>query len=357
MIRITLFDSFTFQRSTVTLAPDSRRAPKLFRALAFLVLKRSRGVSTREFAAFLQKSAHTAPCSGSLVKVTLHRLRKYLAPISDECLLVQNGRIFFSSDLSFQSDAEEFEAVCHAFKESRQHEEKLTLFDRALTLYRGRFLNDLLGDPFFAGESERYHKLYVGLLEEGFSLLMKDRCFREVNALAEQALAIDPYAEPFHYYRIAATLSLGEKALAELCYRKAEACFHELRLHPSHRIRRLVFSGTSCRTAKDALSLLDNLVPSSAERELSLLASARVLLRESYHLLLLTLSPDTDPSPLIEDCFRKNTLWARVSAENCLLISTICDEAFHSAADRLIESLAAIDPLATLDHIKINANP
>ena len=186
MILITFFKDFSLTQNGVTLSSEQSTAKRLCRALAYLVKNRRRGVTTEEFSRHLHSAKpHKAEGSDSLVKVTLHRLREMLVPIAGRnALLLQNGVITFSKDLTFTSDADTLDRIFSDYEEANE-KERLALFSKARELYRGRYLAPFWGESFTMPESERYHRRFLSLCEDALSRLLDKGLNTEIAKITQ----------------------------------------------------------------------------------------------------------------------------------------------------------------------------
>ena len=276
MLTLTLFGNFSVQASSTVLSEDTLRAPRLYRAITYLFANRDKRIPLREFSAFLREGKHYAATasysagSDSLVKTTLHRVRAALKPLQDEdeaCRLITvDGALRFDPMLVFTSDAEKFDELYDELKNTSASlaacdtDRALFCFRSLFALYQGRYLATLSDEDFVMAQAKRYHERYLLLCEEYFPILFEIEAFDEVIDMANRGIAIDPYFEPFHYWKIRSLAEKGEKALALALYDSVERLFdHSFHVKPSAKMRalkELLCAAPLAQNAKEALATL-----------------------------------------------------------------------------------------------------
>lgn len=252
MLKLTLFGQFTIKTRTKEITAESLHAPRIFRAMVYLFANRNRRIPLRDFSAFLHDGSPKSYAAGSdsLVKTTLHRIRTYLAPLQEEeehlTLIVQDGAIRFSPELVIVTDADRFDEIHREFslqgKWLTEHDpdRALFLFRSLFSLYKGRYLAPIADEGFAAPISKTYHDTYLSLCEDHFPLLFHTGNLDEVIRLSGEGIAVDPYAEVFHYFKIRALAEKGERALALSLYESVERLFDShFQVKPSAKLRKL----------------------------------------------------------------------------------------------------------------------
>ncbi len=224
MITITLFGKLSLTDGSHTVIPDPS-AKRSYRALAYLILNRQKAIDCRDFHRFLH-DGKDIPYDPSLVKVTLHRLRKELSLLSPDPITQKGGMITLFADQVLLTDLDFFDQAAKAFEESGE----LSAFFEAAAHYRGRVLFDLFGEGFTLPYVERYHRRWLSLLEKGLSCLASKGEQDAVISIADRAIAIDPFAEIPHYYRILVAKESYDLLLAAALFdafcKRYQAAFH-----------------------------------------------------------------------------------------------------------------------------------
>lgn len=265
MLKLSLFGPFSIRTASKEITEESLHAPRVFRAMVYLFANRNRRIALRDFSAFLHEGSPASYAAGSdsLVKTTIHRIRTYLAPLQEEEpnleLIVQDGAIRFSPELVFTSDTDRFDEVYRELSEqgsfltTRDPDRALFLFQTLFSLYKGKYLAPLFGEAFAAPIAKTYHDTYINLCEEYFPLLFHTGRLDDVIRMASEGIAIDPYAETFHYFKIRALAEQGNRALALSLYESVERLFDShFHIKPSAKLRKLRETLTLSETAESA---------------------------------------------------------------------------------------------------------
>ncbi len=274
MLRLTLLGQFSIRTATKEITEESLHAPRIFRAMVYLFANRNRRIALRDFSAFLHEGSPASYAAGSdsLVKTTIHRIRAQLKPLQEEEpnleLIVQDGAIRFSPDLIFASDIDRFDDVYRELSEQgntlieRDPDRALFLFQTLFTLYKGKYLAPFAEEEFASSLSGVYHDKYTSLCEDYFGVLYHTGRLDDVIRMASESIAIDPYCETFHYFKIRALAEKGEKALALSLYESVERLFDaHFHIKPSAKLRKLRESlalSERAENAEDALSTIEN---------------------------------------------------------------------------------------------------
>lgn len=284
MLKLTLFGQFSIKTRTREITEESLHAPRVFRAMVYLFANRNRRIALRDFSAFLHEGKqYAAPVSysagsDSLVKTTLHRIRTQLKPLQEEEpnleLIVQDGAIRFSPDLVITTDTDRFDEVYAELSEKENRifaadpDRALFLFQTIFSLYKGKYLAAIGNEDFSASLAKAYHDKYLSLCEAYFPILFHTGKFHEVIRMASEGIAIDPYAETFHYFKIRALAERGERALALSLYEGVERLFDShFHIKPSAKLRKLRESLTLGEMAENAEAAATALQSRFCEKE------------------------------------------------------------------------------------------
>ena len=307
MLKLTLFGQFSIQTHSASITEESLHAPRILRAMIYLFAERNKRIPLRDFSAFLHEGKHSvaqlsySASSDSLVKTTLHRIRAQFLPLQVEepCLrlVVADGGIRFDPSLVIVSDVDRFDEIHRELSDKRliseNPERALFLFRTLFSLYKGKYLAPLADDDFAIAKTKDYHDKYLALCEEFFPLLYHLGNLDEVINMASGGIAIDPYFELFHYWKIRAFAEKGDKALALLLYDGVERLFDShFHIKPSLKLRKLKETLTlapKAPSAQDALSSLSASASLSLDAFSALVLFANATKPKDFHFLLLTL--------------------------------------------------------------------
>ena len=165
-----------------------------------------------------------------------HCLRRTLHP---DLLEERDGEYRLSPTARCWFDATEFDRLCRAGDGNETGARKRASLEEAVRLYRGPLLEDLA--PEWAEERRRQlESLYVEALIQLGRDRLADGAYDEAAALAERAVAVDPYLEAAHELAMLAQVGAGRTVGAAHHYaRHAERLCTEVATEPSPALKTL----------------------------------------------------------------------------------------------------------------------
>lgn len=203
-----------------SISDQSNRSKKLWLLLAYLIYNRRRAVTQDELIELLwNREAENAP--GTL-KTTLHRLRLVLDKLAPELghgLISHKGGCYnWNSDAAIELDIDLFENHCKAASAPTDGAERLEHLLSAAELYNGTFLEKLSSEAWTIPIAAYYQNLYIGCVLDALPLLESEGRLAEAVALAEKAVALEPYQEDIYQHLIRDLIDLGEQKRAVTAY-------------------------------------------------------------------------------------------------------------------------------------------
>ncbi|HKR62387.1 MAG TPA: response regulator [Thermoanaerobaculia bacterium] len=192
VLQLELLGDFRLRSESGALVTIS--AKKSQAMLAFLAVKPAQLVSRDKMASLLWSSTAPEQARQSL-RQTLSTLRKELAQVSSQKILVEEGD-FLSLDPSLiQVDVVEFETLIGVGTPEA--------LDPATRLYAGDFLDGFQideerFDQWVIAERDRLHRLALRAHAQLVEQLSRNEALDEAIAIAQQSLRIDPLQEPLH---------------------------------------------------------------------------------------------------------------------------------------------------------------
>ncbi len=370
MLKLTLFGPFSIKTASKEITEESLHAPRVFRAMVYLFANRNRRIALRDFSAFLHEGSPASYAAGSdsLVKTTIHRIRANLAPLQEEEpnleLIVQDGAIRFSPELVIISDTDRFDEVYRELSEkgstlaTRDPDRALFLFQTIFSLYKGKYLAPLATEDFAISLAKAYHDQYVALCEDYFGVLYHTGRFDDLIRMASEGIAIDPYCEAFHYFKIRALAETGETALALSLYESVERLFDaQFHIKPSAKLRKLRDSlslSETAENAEEALSAIEKeYKPSealSSDAFAALLSFAKNATNRCHSFSLLTVDNLKDletAEHLLTDTLTDGEYFCRFSKQQFALLL------FSENTDALKEAFSKKTIAITLENLPI----
>jgi len=209
--------------------------------LALLLLHRGETLGTERLIDALWGERPPATAAKSL-QVHVSRLRKTLAPAGGELIVTREHGYELAIDPE-QVDAERFERLMGEGRSelaAGHAESAAAALEEALSLWRGRPLDDLAYEPFAQGEIARLDQLRVAALEQLIEAKLALGHHGEVVAQLETLVAEHPYRERLWGQLMLALYRCERQADALQSYQDARRTLvEELGIEPGERLREL----------------------------------------------------------------------------------------------------------------------
>ncbi len=204
------------------------------RALFFFILDRG-GVRKEEITLAFWPDFSPAQVNSNL-HATLWRVRRALGDKS--FIVVQEGRYFLHPELKVEYDVARFESFLREAARAQGREQQVALLAQAAQTYQGDFLEGLD----FPWVDERRYELQRRY-RETLEVLIQDAMAREDFVQAaewlEPALALDPFNDVWHLYKMRCLQARGATASAKAYYRAYRRRLQkEMGLEPAPELRR-----------------------------------------------------------------------------------------------------------------------
>ena len=222
-------------------------ASKQRAVLAMLSLRANSTVSTDELIEGLW-GEHPPATAGKMVQQYVSQLRRLLADGNGRGeVIVTRGRGYELRIPSDDVDALRFAGLVERGA-ARQ----------ALTLWRGRALDDIADEPFAAAEIRRLEELRLNALEQAIDADLAEGRHSELVAELKALVAEHPLSERLHGQLMLALYRSGRQAEALEAYRAArELLVEEVGIEPGHDLQRLHAAILSQDASLDAPSRPD----------------------------------------------------------------------------------------------------
>jgi DNA-binding SARP family transcriptional activator len=192
VLHLELLGDFRLRSESGALATIS--AKKSQAMLAYLGVKPSQLVSRDKMAALLWSSTAPEQARQSL-RQTLSTLRKELAQLSPQKVLIEDGDFLALDSSLVYVDVAEFESLINAGSAEA--------LDPATRLYSGDFMDGFLideekFDQWVLAERDRLHRLALKAHTQLIEQLARADAIDEAIAVAQQSLRLDPLQEATH---------------------------------------------------------------------------------------------------------------------------------------------------------------
>ncbi|HEX8494280.1 MAG TPA: BTAD domain-containing putative transcriptional regulator [Pyrinomonadaceae bacterium] len=154
---------------------------------------------------------------------TVSHIRKALnsnQPLKQNFLLYRDGDYQFNPDFSYRIDIEEFERLVtegEAARRAGQQERCLKLYEEAIALYRGEFMQGSY-DEWVEEQRSYYSEQYLRMLEALASAAQKTEEWLRSLQLAQEILRNDPFREDIHCMMMRAHAGQGNRVAVKEQY-------------------------------------------------------------------------------------------------------------------------------------------
>ena len=222
---------------------ESLRSKRIWTLLEYLLAHRTRSVAQAELIELLYPNDKSDQPLSAL-KTLIHRTRvalKALGYPGQELILQSAGGYTWNPKVPIQLDVEEFsDLIAQASAQEEDRELRLSLWLRAIDLYRGDFLPSSADDTWTVSQSAYYRYLYMNAVVSALEELMERGQHTEVVSLAQSAISIDQYEERLYYNLILALAESNQLALAKAQYDSMTKLFYnEFGVTPSKNLQAL----------------------------------------------------------------------------------------------------------------------
>jgi LuxR family transcriptional regulator, maltose regulon positive regulatory protein len=154
---------------------------------------------------------------------TVSHIRKALnsnQPLKQNFLLYRDGDYQLNADFSYRIDIEAFDALVNegeAARRSGQHERSLSLYEEAIALYRGDFMQGSY-DEWAEEQRSYYSEQYLRMLEALAVAAQKNAEWPRSLQLAQSILRSDPFREDVHCMMMRAHAGQGNRVAVKEQY-------------------------------------------------------------------------------------------------------------------------------------------
>lgn len=156
------------------------------------------------------------------LKITLHRLRRL---IGNDAIRLHEGSLTLDRRRCWVDIWALENLLDKLEKESRNTEAPLTLFDRAIELYRGPFLPGEDNAPWAITPRKRIQSRFLRLLMEQARRLQQNNAWQHAIEIYEKGLEADHLSERLYQRLMECYLAMGHRAEALAIYRRCRDLF------------------------------------------------------------------------------------------------------------------------------------
>ncbi|MGQ9586672.1 MAG: tetratricopeptide repeat protein [Anaerolineae bacterium] len=159
----------------------------------------------------------------SVFHTVLYRLRRALF---SDCVVYDDGRYRFNEAVSWWYDARVFERLLDRAKEAEDPDEQIELYQEALALYRGDYLEEFYSD-WCLQERERLRERFMTSAMALADLYYERKSPELSIGVCQSVLARDRYQERAYHRLIRCYAAMGDRAAAIKAYRQCVELLRE----------------------------------------------------------------------------------------------------------------------------------
>lgn len=229
MIKVNVLGKFQITNEHGRLDDDSIRSAMLTKLLIFLLLNRTKPLTSDAIATAIWQEDEVDNPTGAL-KNLMYRLRTTLKKNlgDEEFILTNRGAYSWNTNIPVEIDAEKFEKCYLAAKKEENTTEKAILYyEQAVDLYKGDFMMKEAELPWMITISAYYHSMFLSCVKGLAELYVLTGRFENLEERCIEALSIDRADEELYYYLVLARMKQNKIQLAMESYEKAKQILHD----------------------------------------------------------------------------------------------------------------------------------
>ena len=209
-ISVHMLGSFTITKNGIFIEDRFNHSRKMWMLLAYLFYFYERKIPKDELISAIWENADHATNPSNVLKVLLHRTRNMLNELEPDLgnllILCTKGEYHLNPNVSISLDVREFEEKIHVAKDTKNSQRKIQLYQQALSLYQGNFLEKFAMEAWIIPLSTYYYNLYLETVEELIKLLEASKQYDALIQLCRTVCTREKYQESFYEYLVKALI-------------------------------------------------------------------------------------------------------------------------------------------------------
>ena len=243
-LQICMFGTFSIEKNGQLISDRDNRSHKMWALLAYLIYHHGRKVSQAEIFSTVWNDEEKTDNPANVLKVLLHRTRALLneldTDLGKQLILSCRGDYCLNPQITYQLDLIEFEKEIALARDSKDVLPKKEHYEKAVTLYKGNFLERFVGDTWIVPIASYYHGLYLEILEELLLLYEEEKQYETIIALCHSICSHEKYEESIYLHYMKALLATEQYLLATEIYRNLrELLYTEFGIRPCEELQSL----------------------------------------------------------------------------------------------------------------------
>ncbi|MBE5877567.1 MAG: hypothetical protein E7290_11860 [Lachnospiraceae bacterium] len=243
-LRICMLGSFTIEINGHLISDRTTRSHKMWALLAYLIYHSEQKISQSEIFSTVWNDDEKTDNPANVLKVMLHRTRCLLndldGDLGKQWILSSKGDYHLNPEIPYTLDIIEFENEIKLGREKTNSDERLIHYQKAVSIYKGEFLEKFVGDSWIIPIASYYHGLYVEMLEEMLALYESMQQYSEIINLCQHVCSAEKYEESLYIYYMKALLAVEQYLPAAELYRNLrEKLYEEFGVQPCEELQSL----------------------------------------------------------------------------------------------------------------------
>ncbi|NLW03460.1 MAG: hypothetical protein GX027_09425 [Clostridiaceae bacterium] len=217
-LEVSLSGRFNASLGQVPLFKNAKRSRQVINLFVLLLLHRFENISQERLIEALWPDDECEDPVNAL-KNLVYRLRKIISDHGtldgNDCVVSKHGAYAWNCDIPCVIDVEEMEKLWQKAKDEHLSvPERIDLYKEAISLYKGRFMEDFYFEGWVAPVASYYQNIYMNLLHEVIKLLNEEKRYEEITTLCEATITMEPYEETLHENLLKSLINSGKKSRA-----------------------------------------------------------------------------------------------------------------------------------------------
>ncbi len=231
-LQISTLGRFEVKRGGKRISPEDQRLGKRWRLFQVLITFKGQSLSSDQVFKYLSLEESVNPAEA--LKSLVFQLRKTLKGKNpdenyEKYIICSGGNYRFNEDSDYWLDSEDFETLCKKARSKVQvsSSEAIALYQKALSLYRGNFLEEVPNSYWAIYAKKHFRDLFLEAMLEANELMRQAGMHKEAWELCETGLRIVPLEEKLHIMSLQSLVDSNKLGLALIQYEEASSLFRE----------------------------------------------------------------------------------------------------------------------------------
>ena len=209
-LHIQMLGSFTIEKNGKFIHDYNNNSRKMWVLLAYLFYFHEKRISSRELFSAIWENEEKTTNPTNVLKVLLHRSRNMLnelePDLGKQLVLCTKGEYHLNPYTPLSLDVAEFEQKIHSAKNVKSSQKKIQLYEEAISLYKGNFLEKFTMETWVIPLSTYYYNLYLEAVQKLIQLYDENRQSDALIQICRKVCAREKYQESFYEYLIKALI-------------------------------------------------------------------------------------------------------------------------------------------------------